>query len=141
MSGFNQDLIDHLRANGGKAPAGPFAGRQLLILTTTGAKTGQRRESPLVFSRDGDSIVIVASMGGAPRHPAWYHNLVAHPRVTVEANGETFTAMAKVVDEVERRRLYDAHAMLHPSFTEYEHKTSRVIPVIVLQREASSVAA
>jgi deazaflavin-dependent oxidoreductase (nitroreductase family) len=141
MSDFNQALIDHLRANDGQAPDGPFAGRQLLILTTTGAKTGARRESPLVFSRDGDSIVIVASMGGAPRHPAWYHNIVANPRVTIEANGATFPATARIVDEVERRRLYDAHAELHPSFTEYEARTSRVIPVIVLQREASSAAA
>jgi deazaflavin-dependent oxidoreductase (nitroreductase family) len=141
MSDFNHTLIDHLRANDGQAPEGPFAGRQLLILTTTGAKSGQRRETPLVYSRDGDSIVIIASMGGAPRHPGWYHNIVADPLVTIEVNGESLSASARIVDEAERRRLYDAHARLHPSFTEYEAKTTRVIPVIVLQRQASSVAA
>jgi deazaflavin-dependent oxidoreductase (nitroreductase family) len=113
----------------------------VLILTTTGAKSGETRESPLAYSRDGNDVVIVASMGGAPTNPAWYHNLVANPRVKVEANGETFEADAVVVDAEERRRLYDQHADLHPSFTEYEARTERVIPVIVLQRKAASAAA
>jgi len=141
MSDFNKGLIDELRANHGQVSAGPFAGRQVLILTTTGARSGQPRETPLVYSRDGDNLVIVASMGGAPRHPAWYHNLVANPHVRIEANGETFTAFASVADPVERRRLHDQHAVLHPSFTEYEARTTRVIPVILLLREASSAAA
>ncbi len=141
MSDFNKALIDELRANHGQVSEGPFAGRQVLILTTTGAKSGEPRESPLAYSRDGQNLVIVASMGGAPRNPAWYHNLVAHPRVKVEANGETFTAKARVVDPDERRRLYEQHAELHASFRDYEARTHRVIPVIVLQREASSAAA
>jgi deazaflavin-dependent oxidoreductase (nitroreductase family) len=141
MSDFNQALIDQIRANNGQVTEGYFAGRQVLILTTTGAKTGETRESPLAYSRDGNDLVIVASMGGAPKHPAWYHNLVVNPRVKVEANGETFEATADVVDPAERRRLYDRHAELHASFKDYEAKTSRVIPVIRLKRRASSVAA
>ena len=115
-------------------------GRQVLILTTTGAKSGEKRESPLAYTRDGDAIVIVASMGGAPRNPAWYHNLVANPRVTVELNGETFEADARVTDPEERRRLYDRHAEVYPGFVEYEARTSRVIPVIVLTRVPATVA-
>jgi deazaflavin-dependent oxidoreductase (nitroreductase family) len=140
VSDFNTALIADLRANHGRPTSGPFVGRPVLILGTTGAKTGERREAPLVYSRDGDSLVIIASMGGAPRHPSWYLNIVVDPRVTVEVDGETFMARARVVGESERRRLYDQHAAINPSFTEYEAKTSRVIPVIVLEREASAAA-
>jgi deazaflavin-dependent oxidoreductase (nitroreductase family) len=141
MSDFNHDLITDLRTHDGHPSAGPFVGRQMVILTTTGAKTGAIRETPLVYSRDGDTIIIIASMGGAPRHPAWYHNLVAHPQVTVEIDGERFSAIAEVAGPEQRRRLYDQHAQGNPSFLEYEAKTTRVIPVIVLHREASSAAA
>jgi len=142
MSDFNTALIDDLRANGGHATVGPFVGRQVLILTTTGAKSGQRRETPLAYSTEGDTIVIVASMGGAPRHPAWYHNLVANPNVQIEVDGKTSDATATVVDEAERRRLYDAHAAIHPSFAEYEARTGgRVIPVIVLHKVAARAVA
>jgi deazaflavin-dependent oxidoreductase (nitroreductase family) len=98
MPNFNETLIEDLRAHDGQATSGPFQGRPVLILTTTGAKSGERRETPLAYTRDGDDIVIVASMGGAPRNPAWYHNLVANPRVTVELGGETFQADARVTD-------------------------------------------
>ena len=141
MSDFNHDLIADLRANQGHATSGPFVGRPMVILTTVGAKSGATREIPLVYSRDGDRIVIIASMGGAPKHPSWYHNLVAQPRVTVEIDGERFTVIAHVADGAERRRLYDQHAAINPSFLEYEARTTRVIPVITLQREASSAAA
>jgi len=141
MSDYNTVLIDDLRANGGHATSGHFVGRQLLILTTIGAKTGEGREAPLAYSRDGDHLVIVASKGGAPSHPAWYHNLVANPAVTVDVDGERYEATATVADGAERRRLYDQHAALHPAFAEYETRTARVIPVIVLQRNAASVAA
>ena len=141
MSNFNDDLIADLRANDGHATSGPFVGRPMVILTTVGARSGAIRETPLVYTRDGDRIVIVASMGGAPRHPSWYHNLVANPHVTVEIDGGRFGAVAHVADPTERRRLYDQHAAINPSFLEYEARTTRVIPVITLQREASSAAA
>lgn len=142
MSDFNTNLIDEIRATNGQLTSGPFAGRQVLVLTTIGAKTGEKRETPLVYSRDGNDIVIIASMGGAPRNPAWYHNIVANPRVTIEVDGTTLQADAHIADGDERRRLYDQHAELHQSFSEYEAKTGgRVIPVIVLRRVRASAAA
>jgi len=140
MPDFNQTLIDDLRAHRGQATSGPFVGRPVLILTTTGARSGLRRSIPLAYSRDGDDPVIAASKGGAPTHPAWYHNLVANPHVTVEVGGETYQAIAKVADPVERRRLYDLHAMNFPGFRDYELRTDRVIPVITLVREAAKAA-
>jgi deazaflavin-dependent oxidoreductase (nitroreductase family) len=98
---------------------------------------------PLVYSRDGDHYVIAASKGGAPAHPAWYHNIVANPHVTAEIEGETFPATATIVDEpTDRRRLYDNHIATHTGldFAGYEKKTTRVIPVIVLDREAVKAA-
>lgn len=140
MFDFNNALMADLRAHDGQPSSGPFVGRPLLILGTTGARTGDHRESPLVYSRDGDAYVIIASKGGAPTHPAWYFNILADPRVTIEVDGETFTTKARVTGESERRRLYDQHAAIHPTFAEYETKTTRVIPVIVLEREASAAA-
>ena len=140
MSDFNVALIADLRANDGQATSGPFVGRPVLILRTTGAKSGEHRETPLVYSRSGDAYVIIASKGGAPTHPAWYFNIRADPRVTIEVDGETFDTKARVAGETERRRLYDLHAAINPSFTAYETKTSRVIPVIVLERQASAAA-
>jgi deazaflavin-dependent oxidoreductase (nitroreductase family) len=142
MSDFNTGLIDDLRANGGHASSGPFVGKQVLILTTTGAKSGQRRETPLAYSTKGDDIVIVASMGGAPQHPSWYHNLVANPNVRIEVDGKAYDATARVVDAAERRRLYDAHTEIFPGFAEYEARTGgRVIPVIVLHKVAARAVA
>jgi deazaflavin-dependent oxidoreductase (nitroreductase family) len=140
MSDFNQSLIDDMRAHRGHPTSGPFVGRDVMILTTTGAKTGETRETPLVYTRSGDDLVIVASMGGAPRNPSWYHNLVAHPRVMVELDGTRFGAVARVAGPEERRRLYDQHAQVNPGFLEYEKKTSRVIPVVVLSRSAAAAA-
>ncbi len=131
---FNRALVDDLRAHGGHATGGPFKGRELLILTTTGAKSGEKRENPLVYSRHGDEYVIVASKGGSPTHPAWFHNLLAHPVVTVEVLGEKFQARARVVDEEDYERLYRQHADINPTFHEYRRKTSRKIPVVVLER-------
>jgi deazaflavin-dependent oxidoreductase (nitroreductase family) len=130
---WNHGLIDDFRAHG-KVTSGPFVGRQVLLLTTKGAKTGEERVAPLVYTRDGDRIVIVASMGGAHVHPFWFNNVVANPVVTVELGTETFRAQATVADKAERRQLYDQHAELHPSFVEYETKTTREIPVVLLER-------
>lgn len=132
--GLNDLLIEDFRAHGGHISSGPFAGRSLLLLTTRGAKTGEERTSPLAYSRDGERFVVVASKGGAPSHPAWYHNLRAHPEVTVEVGPEKFRARATVADDSERRGLYDKHAARMPAFAAYEKKTTRKIPVIVLER-------
>lgn len=139
---FNQALINDLRANQGRASSGPFRGGDVLILTTTGAKSGEARENPLAFSRDNGNYVVVASKGGAPTNPAWYHNLRANPIVKVEALGETFGARARVIDgEQDYERLYREHARKMPGFNEYRQRTSRRIPVIVLERADSEDAA
>ncbi len=134
---MTQRLIADIRTNHGQVTAGPFTGRQVMILTTTGARSGATHTNPVVYSMDGERYVIGASMNGAPTNPAWYHNLVRNPIVTVEAGGETFRARASEVPEPERRRLYDQHADLHPSFKDYEARTTRVIPVITLERLAA----
>jgi len=132
---FNRKLVEDLRTHGGKATSGPFQGRDVLILTTRGAKSGETRVNPLVYTRTDDGhIVIVASKGGAPTHPAWYHNLVAHPDVTVEVLDEKFKVRARVMDGEEYERLYLHHAKVNPTFHEYRKKTSRKIPVVVLER-------
>jgi deazaflavin-dependent oxidoreductase (nitroreductase family) len=131
-------LIADFRANGGQVSSGPFAGRPVLLLTTTGARSGQPRLSPVVYSRDGADYVIVASKGGAPTHPGWYYNLVADPSVMVEVGGETFEARARVTEGAERDRLYAQRAADSPNFAEYQRRTSRVIPVVVLERVGSS---
>jgi deazaflavin-dependent oxidoreductase (nitroreductase family) len=127
-------LIEDLRANGGRISSGPFAGRNVLLLTTTGAKSGLPRLVPLAYTRDGDRYVIVASKGGAPTHPAWYLNLVANPIVTVELGPEKFQARAVVAEDAERDRLYAQHAATYPGFNEYQARTSRRIPVVLLER-------
>jgi deazaflavin-dependent oxidoreductase (nitroreductase family) len=127
---YNQIVIEKFRANGGKID-GP---NQLLLLTTTGAKSGQPRTTPVAYSRDGDHLVIVASKGGSPTNPDWYHNLLANPIVTVELGSERFQARATVAAGQERERLYDQHAALMPGFAEYKKKTTRQIPVILLDR-------
>jgi deazaflavin-dependent oxidoreductase (nitroreductase family) len=134
LSDFNQQIIDEFRRNGGVV-GGPFEGAPMILVTHTGAKSGVERTSPLVHTRDGERYVIVASMGGAPTHPAWYHNLKANPRVTVEVGDEAFEAAAEVYDEgPERDRLFEAQAAAMDNFREYQEKTSRVIPVIALTR-------
>jgi deazaflavin-dependent oxidoreductase (nitroreductase family) len=130
---FNENLIAEYRATGGKV-TGQFAGAPLLLLTTIGARSGQPRTMPLVHSTDGDRLVIIASKGGAPTNPDWYHNLVANPEVTVELGSETFRARATVAEGAERERLYAQQAALMPNFAEYQKNTTRQIPVVVLER-------
>jgi deazaflavin-dependent oxidoreductase (nitroreductase family) len=133
---MERDLYTQVRTGDGSITRGFFTGRQVLLLTTTGAKSGESRTTPLVYSHEGDRVVVIASKGGSPTHPAWYLNLLANPIVTVEAAGETWQARATVVaDEADRRRIYDRHAELHSSFSEYEAQAGdRVIPVILLER-------
>jgi deazaflavin-dependent oxidoreductase (nitroreductase family) len=133
---FNRALMQDLRAHDGRATSGPFLGRDVLILTTTGAKSGELRENPLVYMRDGGDYVVIASKGGAPSHPAWYHNLVSNPTVKVEVLGRQFPARARVAAEDEHDKLYAKHAEKSPAFLEYQKRTSRKIPVIVLEPAA-----
>lgn len=130
---FNLNIIKEFRMNGGET-SGPFKGRQLLLLTSKGAKSGEEGTTPLVYSKDGDKFVIIASMGGAPKNPAWYHNIKANPDVTLEVGAERFTAKASVAEGAERERLYAQQAAIMPAFNEYKEKTTRVIPVVVLTR-------
>jgi len=132
-SDFNKNLIADLRANQGQATAGPFRGGSVLILTTTGAKSGETRENPLAYTRTGDNYVVIASKGGAPTHPAWFHNLLANPEVKVEVLGETIPVRARVAEGEEHQRLYDAQAAVMPGFADYQRKTTRKIPVVVLE--------
>ena len=130
---YNRQLIEDFRANRGKN-GGPFAGSPLLLLTTTGAKSGQRRTTPMMFIPDGDRLLVIASNVGAPAHPDWYRNLVAHPDVTVEVGAETFDATAVVTQGAERDRLWTRVVELYPFFTGHQAKTTRQIPVIALSR-------
>jgi deazaflavin-dependent oxidoreductase (nitroreductase family) len=131
---FSQMLIADIRSHGGQVTSGPMAGRPLMILTTTGAKTGESRTAIVTVTRDGDRYVIAASKSGAPTNPAWFHNLRANPEVIVEYGGETFKARATVATGDERDRLWDQHARERPEFREYPKITDRVIPMILLDR-------
>jgi deazaflavin-dependent oxidoreductase (nitroreductase family) len=133
INAFNDAIIEEFRANDGRL-GGAFKGAPMLLLTTTGARSGRERTTPLAYTTDGDDLVVIASMGGAPKHPAWFHNLVANPGVTVEVGADTFAAHAVAVEGDERDRLYAQMAAILPNFTEYQQKTSRRIPVVVLTR-------
>ena len=133
MLDFNNKIIEEFRANEGKV-AGPFSGAPLLLLTTTGAKSGVTRTTPLAYSADGDRLIIIASYAGGPRHPAWFLNLRANPEVTIELPNETFTTNVVITEGEERQRLFDQQAAKMPNFAEYQAKTSRQIPVVVIPR-------
>ncbi len=130
---WNVSIIEEFRANGGKV-GGPFEGRPLLLLHTTGARTGQARTNPVVYMADGDGFVIFASKAGAPTNPDWYHNLIAHPDVTIEVGTQTLSVRARVTGGHEREELWTRQVKLIPAFEEYQRKTERAIPVIVLER-------
>lgn len=132
----NVRIAKEFRANGG-LHIGDY-GDALLLLTTVGAKSGQTRLNPVVYSRDGDRYVVVASHGGSPQSPDWYHNLVARPTATVEVGSETFQVRVIVPDRETRDRLYAAHAEQFPSFLDYQKRTTRVIPVAILERIADA---
>jgi deazaflavin-dependent oxidoreductase (nitroreductase family) len=129
---WNQSIIDEFRANGGVV-GGNFAGVPLVILHTEGAKSGAPRETPLFYRQEGADMVVFASYAGAPAHPAWYHNVIAHPDVTVEVGDDTRKVRARVADGDERTRLWSAQKEQWPQFAEYEAKTDREIPVVVLE--------
>jgi deazaflavin-dependent oxidoreductase (nitroreductase family) len=133
MNDFNARIIEEFRANGGVLGGG-FAGMPVVILTTTGAKTGAKRENPVAYRSADDTIYVFASAAGAPRDPDWFRNLVANPAVHVELGTESFDAEAIVVDRPKRDELYAAMAADFDSFREYETLTERVIPVVELRR-------
>jgi deazaflavin-dependent oxidoreductase (nitroreductase family) len=123
---FNRGVIEKFRANRGKDG--------LLLLTTTGARSGLPRTSPLNYTTDGERLVVIASKGGSPSHPDWYRNLVANPEAIVELGGERFPVRASVAVGQERKRLFDQQAAQMPFFAEYQKNTPREIPVIILER-------
>lgn len=128
----NKAVIEEFRANEGKVKGwGP-----LMLLTTIGAKTGQPRIAPLMLVNDGDRLLAVASKGGAPKHPDWYLNLLAHPQVTVEVGTEKFTTTARVLTGAEREQAFKRAAEVFPPYAQYQQKTTREIPVIALERPA-----
>jgi deazaflavin-dependent oxidoreductase (nitroreductase family) len=134
MNDWNKAIIEEFRANGGKV-GGPFEGGTLLLLTTTGAKSGKQRVSPLAYTADGDRFIIIASKAGAPTNPDWYYNLLAHPTATVEVGTEQFEVKATpVLEEPERSRLYAKMVERMPGFADYERKTTRKIPVVLLEK-------
>jgi len=133
MKQFNEGVIKDFRANGGKV-GGQMENIPLLLVTMKGAKSGRTITLPLAYSKDGNRFVVIASYAGAPHNPSWYHNLVAHPDVTIELGGEKFQAKASVAQGAERDRLFKQQADQLPIFNEYQQKTTRRIPVIVIER-------
>jgi deazaflavin-dependent oxidoreductase (nitroreductase family) len=133
---FNEALIEAFRRNHGKAP-GNLRGRNLMLLTTTGARSGQRRTVPLNSDRVDGRLVVVASMAGADRNPPWFHNVKANPDVLVELEGETFEATAVITSGEDRDRLFAAVVAKQPVFGSYQRRTKRVIPVVELIRKPS----
>jgi deazaflavin-dependent oxidoreductase (nitroreductase family) len=131
--GPNEKIIKEFRANGGKV-GGPFEGAPLLLVHSKGAKSGRERVNPVMYQKDGDRLVIFASMGGTPMNPDWYHNLLANPNASVEVGRDTFEVKAHVAEGDERERLWSRQKQEYPGFAEYEARTTRQIPVIILQR-------
>jgi deazaflavin-dependent oxidoreductase (nitroreductase family) len=133
MDDWNTKVIEEFRSNGGQV-SGQFEGAPMLLLTTTGAKTNQARVNPMMYLAEGDKVFVFASKAGAPTNPDWYHNLVAHPQVTVELGSDTFDATAAVVEGAERDRIYEEQARRYAGFAEYQANTDRIIPVVALDR-------
>ncbi len=131
VNDWNKGIIEEFRANGGKV-GGQFERAPLLLLHTTGAKSGQARVNPVMYQADGDNLVVFASKAGAPTSPDWFHNLVANPRASVEVGDRTVNVSAQIVDGETRERLWSRQKELYPGFADYESKTTRQIPVVVL---------
>lgn len=131
MEDFNAQIIEEFRANEGRV-GGMFEGTTLLLLHNKGAKSGTDRVNPVAYLKDGDRYVVFASKAGAPTNPGWFHNLMAHPEVAIEVGTETIDVVASAAEGEERQRLFDAQKQRVPQFAEYEQKTTRQIPVVVL---------
>ena len=134
MNDWNATIIEEFRANDGRV-GGNFDGAPVLLLHTTGAKSGVERVNPMMYLNENERIYVFASKAGADTHPDWFHNLVANPRVSVEVGTEHYDATAQPLAESERARIYAIQAERYPGFAEYEAKTQRVIPVVELVRD------
>jgi deazaflavin-dependent oxidoreductase (nitroreductase family) len=130
---WNKAIIDEFRANEGKL-GGPFEGATMLLLHTRGAKTGIERVNPVAYQPLDDNFAVFASKAGAPTNPDWFHNLKANPEVTVEVGTDVVEVRARVAEGEERERIWERQKQLMPGFAEYEQKTSRQIPVVILER-------
>jgi deazaflavin-dependent oxidoreductase (nitroreductase family) len=130
MLDWNRKIIEEFRANKGRVAT--FARQPLLLLTHTGAKTGKQRTNPLAYFRDGDRYIVAASKGGAPTNPDWYYNLLANPRATIEVGNERLEVIAEPAGPDERERLWVMVIKRSPAFKEYEMKTRRTIPLVIL---------
>jgi len=133
MSDWNAKIIDEFRANAGKV-GGPFEGAPVLLLHTRGARTDHERVNPVVYQPVGDGVAVFASKGGAPTNPDWYHNLKANPDVKIEIGTDTLDVRARILGDDERAPIWEKQKELMPGFAEYEQKTSRQIPVVLLER-------
>ncbi|MDJ0377952.1 nitroreductase family deazaflavin-dependent oxidoreductase [Cryobacterium sp. PH31-L1] len=130
---WNDKIIAEFRANDGRV-GGNFEGAPLLLLHSTGAKSGSARVTPMMYRAVGDSFAVFASKAGAPTNPAWFHNLVATPDATIEVGTETLAVTARVASGAERTSIWDPHKAAYPGFADYEKKTTREIPVVILDR-------
>ncbi|HEY5251871.1 MAG TPA: nitroreductase family deazaflavin-dependent oxidoreductase [Acidimicrobiales bacterium] len=135
MNDFNTPIIEEFRANAGKV-GGNFEGAPILLLHSTGAKSGKERVNPMMYRKAGDDIAVFASKAGAPTNPDWYHNLVAHPEATAEIGTDTVSMVARVTKGDERTEIWEAQKKEFPGFADYETKTTREIPVVILKRKA-----
>ena len=133
---YNRRLIEEFRGSRGSGDQ-KFAGRPLLLLTTTGAKSGRRHAVPIMYVPDGDRLLVIASNAGAPTHPQWYRNLLAHPDVTVEIGSETYEATTMLLEGAERQRKWSEIVAAYPFFGEYQAKITREIPVVAVVRRVS----
>jgi len=132
MTDWNSKIIEEFRANGGRV-GGQFEGAPLLLLHTVGARTGQQRVNPMMYQQVTNGYAVFASKGGAPTNPDWYHNVLAHPRVTAEIGTGTVELLARVAEGEEREQIWAAQKAAYPGFADYERNTTRQIPVIILQ--------
>jgi deazaflavin-dependent oxidoreductase (nitroreductase family) len=130
---WNTKIIGEFRANGGKV-GGQFEGAPLLLLHSTGAKSGQERVNPMMYREVGDDIAVFASKAGAPTNPDWYHNLVAHPQAKAEIGTETVSVTAREAKGEERTKIWENQKKEFPGFADYEKSTTRQIPVVILKR-------
>lgn len=135
---WNDKIIQEFRANHGKV-GGPFEGAPLLLLHSTGARSGRERVNPVMCRADGDRLVVFGSKGGAPSNPDWYYNLLANPRIKVEVGTKTIEVTARVAKGEERERLWSHQKQDYPGFADYERRTTRQIPVVVLEGAGPAV--